>query len=191
MSAKIPEKVRTNIRNVVYDLADEFGYMQKGRTENAVLMEQLIDNPAVGGVLKEFIPKERIKTYIKDAVLNRYAKERNRDSIPHERDEIIKNVFGVETIEVEGAQTKAGVSFHRCTTQENCYFVVTVGTYVKWETALRKALEYMSKLPCLSDGKACCGIVLILMTSGRALPQSDKNHLAMSLRFAGAKAYFP
>ena len=189
MSAIIPNSIRDNIRTLVYNLADEFGYMQKSRTENALLMEQLISNPDVGGLLKDYISKETIKTYIKDAVLNRYSKERNRQTIPLQREGLIKAAFKVDSLEVEANRGKT-ISFHRDTSKSKSYIVVAVGTYVKWETALKKALEYMAKCPCLDDKESCCCILLLLATSGRSLPQSDKAHLQKSLLFARAKAHF-
>ncbi|MCU0242575.1 MAG: hypothetical protein MUF51_09165, partial [Vicinamibacteria bacterium] len=61
----------------VFKLADDFGYLSKGRPENAKFMVTLVDS-AIGRELAQFMPKAEVKTYLKDAVLNRYAKDRRK-----------------------------------------------------------------------------------------------------------------
>ena len=36
-------------------------------------MTQLVNDPQVGGIFREYMPEGEVRTYIKDAVLNRHA----------------------------------------------------------------------------------------------------------------------
>ena len=68
----------TEIRELVYQRLDSVNYLAQGRVENGKFMEQLAHDPVVGGRIAEYTGREKVKTYIKDALINRYAKERTK-----------------------------------------------------------------------------------------------------------------
>lgn len=98
MANKLPKDIAEQVRAKIYERADEFGYTGRSRTENSQFMDDLIDDPEIGGIIKSFYPAERIRTYIKDAVLNAYTKARNRELLnTQDINAILLYVFGVET----------------------------------------------------------------------------------------------
>ena len=93
MPVKMPTDKRDMIRERIYARLDAANYLNSSRTENAVLLEDLCSDPEIGGIIGEFCPKERIRTYIKDAVLNRYAKEHKKE-VAQNVEPIIISSFG-------------------------------------------------------------------------------------------------
>ena len=92
MSVRMPQEVRTEIRELVYQRLDAVNYLAQGRVENGRFMEQLARDPMVGARIAEYTGKERVKTYIKDAVINRYAKERTKP--PSDLSKTVAGVVG-------------------------------------------------------------------------------------------------
>ena len=76
MTVNIPDPARQNIFDAAFKEFDDHQYLTKSRPENADLMDRLIEHPDIGAKLQNFIPKEKVRTYIKDTILNNYAKKR-------------------------------------------------------------------------------------------------------------------
>lgn len=132
--SKLPSAVQKKIKEKIYEEADKHGYLQKSRPENTVFMNNLIGNAAIGEVLKEYMPKERVRTYIKDGVLNRYAKDRT--ALKGSIDSIIgKHLNGVFSIFVD-----EGINGPWVLLSKDEIVISAKGTFLKWETALRKIL---------------------------------------------------
>ena len=74
MANALPKNIQAKVKRAVYKKADEFGYMECGRIESGRFLDTLVDDPEVGKVIIEYMPKERVRTYIKDGVLNAYTK---------------------------------------------------------------------------------------------------------------------
>jgi hypothetical protein len=74
-TTRVPDDIR-DVFEAVYKKADDHKYIAKGRPENSLFMNQLVADPAIGGKLGEHMAKSKVKTYIKDTILNRYAKEK-------------------------------------------------------------------------------------------------------------------
>ena len=85
MANSLPKNVQTEIRKAVYKKAEEFGYMECGRIESGRFIDTLVEDPEVGCVLIEYLPKERVRTYIKDGVLNAYAKNLTKKALARVR----------------------------------------------------------------------------------------------------------
>ena len=66
-------------------------------------------------------------------------------------------------------------------------FVVGIGTVTKWETSLRKALEFIEKAPNLPPRDCNLKIYLILSSLEKSIPQSELEHIVKSLDFIGVK----
>ena len=96
---KLPADKQKRIRALIFGKADQFGYATSGRIENGRFLDQLVNDPEIGGVLKEYMEKERVRTYIKDAVLNAYTKRLTRNALTQSTPEsIIHAVYNVEAM---------------------------------------------------------------------------------------------
>ena len=82
MSNIIPEKVAKTVKQTVYLEADKVNYLSRSRTENGIFLAQLVSMPTVGGKLSQYMRKDAIRTYIKDAILNRYSKDKTGEAKP-------------------------------------------------------------------------------------------------------------
>lgn len=72
MANALPKNIQAKVKRAVYKKADEFGYMECGRIESGRFLDILVDDPDVGKIIIEYMPKERVRTYIKDGILNAY-----------------------------------------------------------------------------------------------------------------------
>ncbi|MGI6106094.1 MAG: hypothetical protein ACOYD7_07940 [Raoultibacter sp.] len=185
MARTLPEDVRETIRQLVYELADQANYLAQGRVENGQFMAQLVNHPQIGGVLCEYMSEGDVKTYIKDAVLNRYAKEKRADAQDgFNTEELILESFG-KSVQIE---EKTRVSLYKSTERMASYCVVGNGTSDKWETALRHALIYVSNLP-ESTQKQDIRIALRCTSPRGKLSMSDKDCIRGALNRIGVE-YF-
>ncbi len=188
MSKKLPPEVRLAIKETVFHKADEFDYCHKSRIESGIFMEQLVKDKEVGKILAEFMPKADIKTYIKDALLNRYAKDMKQSLLPSDTDElrkVIRKVTGEDSVFVD----RAGSVYLFRLGGKNLV-VVSQGTLIKWETALRKALEFIAKAPGLPPEEGDLRILLNIAVMGKPLTKGDREHIAAALKFVGVKVHF-
>lgn len=185
MARTLPEDVREVIRQLVYELADQANYLAQGRIENGQFMNQLVNDPQVGGVLREYMPAGEVKTYIKDAVLNRYAKEKRADAQDgYSTEALIAESFGA-SVQIE---EKGRVTLCKSTERMASYCVVGNGTSDKWETALRHALIYVTNLP--EDTQKQDIRIALRCTSPRGkLSMSDKDHIRGALNRIGVEYY--
>ena len=187
MTNKLPKHIAEQLRTKIYERADDFGYANRSRTENSQFMEDLIDDPEIGGVLKTYYQRERIRTYIKDAVLNAYMKARNRELLnAQDISAVLQYVFGIDAEEIQklGAET----SLHKA--ENDKLVVVSRGTYVKWETALRRALESIGKSPLLFENESSTKICILLAVSNGEATEADKNFIRNALSVIGVGVYF-
>lgn len=186
----MPKKVREKVFDTVYKKADEFGYMECDRVQSGRFMDLLVDDPEVGLILIEYMPKERVRTYIKDTILNRYTKlVNNRALAAVTPEDTIKEVYD-DTVAVIDNFTSKGNVLSILRSEEGTIYVVSSGTVLKWETALRKALEIIASKPTLTvSGKAPC-ICLKLSTPTKALTDADKKLIQSALGAVGVKAVF-
>lgn len=185
MTESLPENVREHIREQIYELADKANYLAQGRIANGQFMVSLVSNPSIGGVLVEYMPADRVKTYIKDAVLNRYAKEKRalaQESYPTE--ELIAESFGASA----EIANQGSVALYKSIERDNSYCVVGNGTSDKWETALRHALTYIAALP--EETQQQDIHIALRCTSPRGrMSMSDKDRTRKALDQIGVKYY--
>lgn len=186
----MPKKVRDKIFKVVYKKADEFGYMECDRVQSGQFMDLLVDDPEVGLILIEYMPKERVRTYIKDTILNRYTKlVTNRALAAKSPETTIKEVYSI-TAEVIDNVTSKGNVLSILRSEEGNIYVVSSGTVLKWETALRKALEIIASKPTLTVNDKAPYVCLKLSTPAQALTDADKKLIQSALGAVGVKAVF-
>lgn len=190
MADALPKNIKAKVKRAVYKKADEFGYLECSRTESGRFLDMLVDDPEVGKVIIEYRPKERVRTYIKDGILNAYTKEATKKALAASAPEnVIKSVFN-ETADViqKGKGKQSGLFVLRA--DSGHIYVVSGGTVLKWETALRKALDIIANEPNLTiDGEAP-SICLKLSLAGQSLTEADKTHITTAVGAVGVKAVF-
>ncbi len=190
MAKTLTNAQQKTIKEAIYKRADEFGYLTAGRAESGRFMDELVDDPEIGGVLKEYMSKERIRTYIKDGGLNAYVKAKNKMALSAATPEdTVQKLFNCDATIIQKCRGKNdGVYVLR--SQDGIIFVVSSGTTLKWETALRKALELISREPGLTVGGITPRICLQLSEARQELTDADKKHIRTALGAIGVKATF-
>lgn len=182
MSIKIPPEIRKQIFGRVHELADRHKYLQKGRHDNARFLDALVADPQVGRRLREFMPEERVKSYVKDAIVNKYAKKRKgllKDVGRHLPAEF---AAGYEI----GTDKEKTVSLHR--SKGGVLLAAARTTHIKWETGVRKLLLYVAALPEQSRGKgggARPRLMLVIHEHGNPVNESDKKLTEGALHLVG------
>jgi len=190
MANALPKNIQSKVKRAVYKKADEFGYLECGRIESGRFLDMLVDDPEVGKVIIEFMPKERVRTYIKDGVLNAYTKAATKKALAASTPEnVVKTVFG-ETADViqNGKGKQSGLFVLRA--ESGHIYVVSGGTVLKWETALRKALEVIANEPNLTINGKAPYICLKLSLTGQSLTEADKTHIITAVGAVGVKVAF-
>lgn len=147
-------------------------------------MENLIKDPEVGGKLSEFMSRAELKTYIKDSILNRYSKDKIALELLTDTADLIKKTFGQDSVLIESRKGDR-LSLYRLANKE--LLIVVGGTLLKWETAMRKALEFIAQAPGLPPKDTKLNVLIVLASSGRTLTDGDKNLLTDALGFVGVK----
>lgn len=178
----LPDKIRDEVFETVYKMADEHKYIAKGRVENGLFMNQLVRHPEVGGKLADFMNKGHIKTYIKDTILNRYAKVRK--ALPQDVVPMLSNTYLTKIHEIEYVQ-KDHLSFHR--TDNNKYLIVARVNYLKWETAIRKIALYAASKTTAQFEKLDLDLVIIVFEQGCPVNKGDRELVSKGLEILGIK----
>lgn len=190
MAVLLPRQKATLVKTRVYTKADEFGYSTRSRTENNHFIDELVDDDEIGGVLREYLTKEKVRTYIKDGILNAYSKQLTKNAL----DDVspgatIQQMYGVPSSIIQQCSGKdARVSVSRA--EDGRIFVISGGTVLKWETALRKALELIARESGLTIGEKTPAICLHLVPTNNSLTVADKNHIKTALASIGVQAIF-
>lgn len=190
MASTLPKNIQRKIKRAVFKKADEFGYRECGRIESGRFLDQLVDDPEVGHVLVEYMAKEKVRTYIKDGVLNAYAKSLTQKALASSApEETIFDAFGeVAAIIQEGKGKQNGLYVLRG--ESGSIYVLSSGMVLKWETALRKALDIIANEPNLTINNKAPFICLRLSMSGQSLTEADKVHIITALGAVGVNAVF-
>ena len=185
---QLPVAIRNAVREAVYRKADKFGYTHTSRRDSGVFMDNLVEDKDVGKVLADYIPRADIKTYIKDAVLNRYAKEKKGEILPSDSESVLAMIRSIRKQDATVIARNKSVYLFRL--EDKDLLLVAQGTLLKWETALRKALEFVAKAPGLPPKDVDLHILLNIAVLGRPLTQADRDHLRAALRFVGVELHF-
>lgn len=186
MSNAPPANVAREIKELVYAAADDFGYLRRGRVENGQFIAELVKREEVGQVLKYYMATGEVRTYIKDAILNRYSKDKAAEASPDDFETLLLSKYGMDYVEMESLQG-GRLRLHRCLSEAG-YVVSSVGTYLKWETALRKALLYVPGKPFAQSPKEV-KLLLVLYAQGRPIPDPDRRLLEKALSPCGAAVH--
>jgi len=189
MTKMLTPEQKTKIRRAIFEKADAFGYASCSRNNSGRFMDELVEDPEVGGILNQYMTKERIRTYIKDSVLNAYTKELTKKVLDTTSPtDTIQQVYNVQSDIIQKCSGKdAFVSVSR--SNDGCIFVVSSGTVLKWETALRKSLELIARQPGLTVNNKTPSICLRL-AANQDLTDGDKKHITDALAAIGVQACF-
>jgi len=177
----MPNEIKKEIKVTVFRKADEHDYMNRTRPDNARFMQDLVDDPEVGVKLASYMEKSAIKTYIKDGILNQYSKQKMR--APADLSALLQKELGAsDCVQIDNDKARK-ISLY---TGEGCSYVVACGTYLKWESALRKALEYATGI---KEGSKF-QIVLVLSIQSVHATVSDMELTKKALEHIGVKCVF-
>jgi len=181
---------RQEVRKIIFEKAKAFGYGSCARNDSGSFMDELVEDNEVGGLLKDYMTKEKIRTYIKDTVLNAYTKELVKNALESVSPcETIHQIYNVKSeIFQESNGKEAGVSVLR--SNDGRLFVISCGTTLKWETALRKALELIARQPNLIINGTTPSICLHLALGNMDITDSEKKHITTALASISVKARF-
>ncbi len=183
MANALPKVVATSVKALVYAAADAEKYYTMSRVDSGAFMDRLVKREDIGGRIEAFIAKPEVRTYIKDGILNAYSKAKSRLSKPDKNQiaQIIENLSGEKYIFVES--NKDVQIFARSEDDIKYYYVTGFGTFLKWETVLRKLLLNSMNIETRSNS-ACVDRLAILTTQGRAVPIPDKKIVESALLLA-------
>ena len=176
------------VKRRVYAEADKSNYVTMSRTQSGQFIDNLLSMKEIGGVLENFKAKNKVRTYIKDSILNPYKKDLRSKAEPKNKAKIIKKLFGLSVIEIEKMQKDRSQVILYKSEDNGKRVVVCSGTYLKWETALRNGLSYIQNKP-FSNGDKDTHILLLLHCQGK-ITAADKTHLRKSIVRCGADAHF-
>lgn len=179
MSKKVPDDVAKEIKESVFREADRVNYLARSRTYNGTFLAQLVSMSNVGGRLCQYMKKAEVRTYIKDAILNRYSKDKTMEERPENLEQIIFEKIGFDSNYVEEEPRNQITLFK--SPENSCYVVVADGTVLKWETALRKALLFVASKPFSDKQDITVKIILTLFARHRKVTPSDLRHLQKAL----------
>ena len=186
MAKALPKDVMARIQRAVFQKADEYGYASRGRIENGRFMDDLVDDPEIGGVIKEYVQGGKVRTYIKDGILNAYTKQKTKQVLgSYVPVQIICHTFGVEQAFI----LKQG-DIVVCRASNDCIFIIGKGTVLKWETALRKALEYIARTPGVRADDRYPFICLQLAVINDDITEGDKAQITSALAAVGVRVFF-
>ena len=189
MSNKLPSEIQKSIKSVVYKKADEFEYASRNRIDNGIFIDNLVNDTEVGEKLALYLPKHDVRTYIKDGILNRYSKDRMADLLRINPIDIIREVIDMKAYHIETCSIKQS-KVHLYRLENNDLLVLSEGTTLKWETALRKALEFIARSPGLPPENSNLHIALNLACVGTSLTESDRKHIQCSLNLINVYVVF-
>jgi len=93
---RIPDAVRNSVIQKVFQIADAEGYMTNNRVESTRFIDRLVVKPEVGEVLLGFMEEKKVRTYIKDGILNQYTKLKRNVTGDHLQS-VISNFYSEES----------------------------------------------------------------------------------------------
>lgn len=185
---KLPKQVRDEVSGLVEARADAHSYMSRSRTENREFMQLLTDDPAIGGRLADFMPKEKVRTYIKDSILNAYAKRKSYGRGRLNYESLMSNHYRepISVIETSGG-TLTPLIIARG--EQTGFIVAKVGSVLKWETAVRHVAEFLVRSSVLG-GQSSIRRVVILQGDHSASNSAQRVALGEALKMLDFEPIF-
>ncbi|MBS3986231.1 MAG: hypothetical protein KGZ66_11605 [Selenomonadales bacterium] len=187
MPKALPTGVAAQLKRAVFKKADLHGYALKGRVENGRFMDDLVNDPEIGGIIGEYVAADKVRVYIKDGILNAYTKRKAEQVLRgHDPVQVIRSTFGAGEVAI--VENKGEIVVGR--SSDGRFFIVGRGTVLKWESALRKVLEYIARLKRNHVDENYPSICLQLAVINYGITEGDKNQITRALMAVGVKVYF-
>jgi hypothetical protein len=77
----VPDFVRRQIRQQLWSLADELGWMNLATSEKKRLYEDWTRDMRFGGTLSRYIDRGQVRVYLKDTIMKEYTRAASADPI--------------------------------------------------------------------------------------------------------------
>lgn len=162
--------------------------MHKSKADNGIFIDTLVMDPDIGGVLSQYMRKEKIRTYIKDGVLRVYTRDKRDSVLPADADSVLDIIESIYEKDGDVIHFEKDICLLRLNSKK--FILATAGTFIKWETALRKALEFIAKSPGLPPNDLEFEVLLIIAILNSPITESDKKHLYEALNYINVKIVF-
>ncbi len=182
--ARLPKDVEGEIKRTAYDLCKKYNY-GTGDIDSTSFIDMLLAREEVGGRLKQYLPEASIRVYIKDTLCGRYTKDLTaRKMEEYSPTEAVKEIYGVDTIII----AKSGYVTICRDERTKLLYLVDYSTLIRWESALRRVLEYMAKTSSICDNPSNVRICLVVVDQTEKMTYGDKKYLMKALSFVNARA---
>lgn len=185
MSYKVPPDVAKAIKECVFREADDFKYLSRSKTENGRFIAALVSKDEIGKKLLGYMGKDEVRTYIKDAILNRYSKDKIKEEQPSDYRSLVSDLVGTEVALIESHDDL----YLYVALDSKHYITVVTGTILKWETALRKALLFSAAKPFSKMDDVTSEIILVLFARYQKIAPSTLELLERALLKCNARPY--
>jgi len=96
-SVIVPDNVREEIRRTLWAEAEELGWRDLSAADKTRHYERWTHEPAVGGLLTQYMDTPRVRVYLKDAVFKPYSRARLADWPRYARAVGVDEVDAVES----------------------------------------------------------------------------------------------
>ncbi len=180
----IPKNIGEEVTKRVETVCEERNYLSLGNLERSALYDEMVNMKTIGGVLKEYMPKEKVRTQIKDVYVNKYAKKK-RKSINNTAD-----AFAIEYLGTDNYR-KAGTKDTPIYIYRDRILITAYGTTDRWETALKHALDSKYKLLSKNNSEPeQYSIVLRLTIRKGKLTNSDLETIINTLKMINVEVDF-
>ncbi len=182
--ARLPKDVEKEIRTIAHTLCAQYNY-GTGDIDSTNFIDMLLKRPDIGGRLKEYLPDASVRVYIKDTLCGKYTKRLTAQKLEGVTAvDAVRETYGVETV-ILGKSRDVIICRNP---QTGIQYLVSHSTFVRWESALRKVLEYLAKTASNYDDPETVKICLIVVDQTAKMTYGDKMFLAKTLSFVNAKA---
>ena len=178
----IPPTVKAQVVSRVKEQLEDAGYFSQGMFNSTVMLDDMTADPQIGGVLAQYMRKDKVRTYIKDCIIGKYAKKKNGELLSTERLQFeLEKREGPVLLQADKNQV---VTFIAET--DGCFIFAAKGTVLKWESALRKVLEKRVQID-TGEEEMQVKTYLILSNTGRLLTDSERENLNRTLGLVNVK----
>jgi len=178
----IPPTVKAQVVSRVREQLEEAGYFSQGLFNSTVMLDDMAADSQIGGVLAQYMRKDKVRTYIKDCIIGKYAKKKNGELLSTERLKFeLEKREGTVSLHAEKNQVVTFINEN-----DGCFIFAAKGTVLKWESALRKVLELRVQIDAGQEGMQV-KTYLFLSNTGRTLTDGERQNLNRTLGLVNVK----
>ncbi len=178
----IPPAVKAQLVSRIREQLEEEGYFSQGLFNSTVMLDEMAADPQIGGVLAQYMRKDKVRTYIKDCIIGKYAKKKNGELLSTEKVQYeLERREGPLLLQTDKNQV---VTF--ITETDGVIIFAAKGTVLKWESALRKVLEKRALIDTEQETMQV-KMYLFLSNTGRLLTDSERENLRKTLGLVDVK----